>query len=65
MTELVEPLAQVMAKLGVDRKAWWYTGRTAWTRSPCAHRPPSARSGTAGSQSYELTPEQFGYTEMR
>ena len=47
--ELVEPLAQVMAKLGVDSRHGGIRAGQAWTRSPCAHRPPSARSGTAGS----------------
>lgn len=46
---LVNPLAQVLMKLGVER-AWWYTDRTSWTRSPCVPQPRFPSSGTAGSR---------------
>ena len=38
---LVEPVAKVLASLGV-RRALWCTGRTSWTKFPSAPPPPSA-----------------------
>ena len=43
---LVEPLAQVLINLGVRRGM---VARTSWMKSPPAPPPPSANSGTAGS----------------
>ena len=58
--ELVEPLAQVMAKLGVDRGMVVYGQDSLDEISMCA--PTSVCEIRDGwFQSYELTPEQFGY----
>ena len=58
--ELVEPLAQVMAKLGVDRGMVVYGQDSLDEISMCA--PTSVCEIKDGwFQSYELTPEQFGY----
>ena len=57
---LVEPLAQVMAKLGVDRGMVVYGQDSLDEISICA--PTSVCEIRDGwFQSYELTPEQFGY----
>ena len=58
--DLVEPLAQVMAKLGVDRGMVVYGQDSLDEISMCA--PTSVCEIKDGwFQSYELTPEQFGY----
>lgn len=57
---LVEPLAQVMAKLGVDRGMVVYGRDSLDEISMCA--PTSVCEIKDGwFQSYEITPEQFGY----
>ena len=58
--ELVKPLAQVMTKLGVDRGMVVYGQDSLDEISMCA--PTSVCEIRDGwFQSYELTPEQFGY----
>ena len=58
--ELVEPLAQVMAKLGVDRGMVFYGQDSLDEISMCA--PTSVCEIKDGwFQSYELMPEHFGY----
>lgn len=60
---LVEPLAQVMAKLGVDRGMVVYGQDSLDEISICA--PTSVCEIRDGwFQSYELTPEQFGYERV-
>ena len=60
--ELVEPLAQVMAKLGVDRGMVVYGQDSLDEISMCA--PTSVCEIRDGwFQSYELPPEQFGYAQ--
>ena len=57
---LVEPLAQVMAKLGVNRGMVVYGQDSLDEISMCA--PTSVCEIKEGwFQSYEITPEQFGY----
>ncbi len=58
---LVEPLAQVMAKLGVTRGMVVYGQDKLDEISMRALPPPSAKSGTDGSSPTKITPEQFGY----
>jgi len=61
---LVEPLAQVMAKLGVVRGMVVYGQDKLDEISMCA--PTSVCEIRDGwFQSYEITPEQFGYTRCR
>ena len=59
---LVEPLAQVMANLGVVRGMVVYGQDSLDEISMSAPTTVCEIKGRRALQSYELTPEQFGYT---